>query len=72
MGVIINRYTCLNDQMGEYLVNEFKLKDVSNISDDVPLSNKSVVSAAAHFASHQDCSTIEENLLFQILWLIFL
>ena len=49
MGVIINRYTCLNDQMGEYLVNEFKLKDVSNISDDVPLSNKSVVSAAAHF-----------------------
>ena len=59
MGVIINRYTCLNDQMGEYLVNEFKLKDVSNISDDVPLSNKSVVSAAAHFASHQDCSTIE-------------
>ena len=27
--------------------------------NDVPLSNKSVVSAAAHFASHQDCSTIE-------------
>ena len=45
MGVIINRYTCLNDQMGEYLVNEFKLKDVSNISDDVPLSNKSVATS---------------------------
>lgn len=56
MGVTINSYTCLNDQLGEYLVNEYKLKDVSGISDDVPLANKPVVTAAAHYASHQDNS----------------
>ncbi|MGN1317945.1 MAG: hypothetical protein ACI4VF_02945 [Lachnospirales bacterium] len=56
MAIDINKYTCANNQLGEYVLREMKLIEVSNIDESVPLNNHAMVEKISHFLSH-----IEDN-----------
>lgn len=50
--IAINRYTCANNQLGEYVLREMKLIEVSHIGEDIPLNNHAMVEKAEHYLSH--------------------
>lgn len=50
--IAINRYTCANNQLGEYVLREMKLIEVSHIGEDIPLNNHAMAEKAEHYISH--------------------
>ena len=48
----MNRYIFVNDNIGEQLIREYKLKDIMEADTDIPLNNGGVVHTAEHFLTH--------------------
>lgn len=52
----LNRYIFVNDNIGEQLIREYKLKDIMKADTDIPLNNRGVVHTAEHFLTHMSDS----------------
>lgn len=50
--VDINKYTCANNQLGEYILREMKLIEVSHIDESIPLNNAAIAGKVEHYLSH--------------------
>ncbi len=50
--VNINKYTCSNNQLGEYILREMKLIEVKSIGDNIPLNNHAMAEKVEHFLTH--------------------
>lgn len=50
--VDINKYTCRNNQLGEYILREMKLIEVSHIDESVPFNNLAMAEKVNHYLSH--------------------
>ncbi len=50
--VDINKYTCANNQLGEYILREMKLIKISDFDERIPLNNSAVANNVEHYLSH--------------------
>lgn len=50
--VDINKYICYNNQLGEYVLREMKLIEVSNVGDNIPFNNGAMAENINHYLSH--------------------
>ncbi len=48
----INKFTCANNQLGEYILREMKLIEVGHIDESIPLNNSAIAGKVEHYLTH--------------------
>lgn len=50
----ISKYISINDHLGNYIMKDYKLKEIEKIADQVPLNNSAIAHNLEHYLSHKE------------------